>query len=338
VVYAMIAKERAPNVSSFALRENLWEIRCDDPVSYVETPDGLFEVDTDLAVFFQRVRSHCTRYSTMDSISSRSGVPAKDVESVLASIGGIGLIIDGNAQLNRTRFEVVKRAVDMWASELQRDFIANCLLEDGCDRRLLEGWLLETYHYVKDFPEAIAEAASQATSSELRYVLMRYADQERGHESFVLDCLTRIGFGCDEVRESRPLLSTQLVAHKMRDLFRVDPSAALLMAAMVEARDFEPSNANELREEIELHHGLPANALQPYFDHQRIDFQLRHHALLEDHSGLLNLHDDTLLDAMIDGLHDVKHAFDLQGIEICSYYRPDRGNYVPRQPMSFAAL
>jgi len=63
-----------------------------------------------------------------------------------------------------------------------------------------------------------------------------------------------------------------------------------------------------------------------------------HAELLERHIALLDIPDRDRLDQVINNLHDLKHAFELQSLEIKHYYGELQGKYFPRQPMRFAAL
>jgi pyrroloquinoline quinone (PQQ) biosynthesis protein C len=324
--------------TKLALRENLWEIRPDEDCSYVETSDGVFEVNTASAMQFLRVRSHCTGHNSVDVIAARSGMDIDDVLDLVEAVETIGMRARQAAIEVEARPARLQRIVEMWASELKRCFIGNRLLSPNAKKQLLAGWLLETYHYVRDFPAAIAFAAERAENPQLRALLVRYAGEERGHERYVLQSLTRLGFSADEVRNSSPLVSTQLIAYKMRDLFAVEPSAVLLMAAMVEAQEFDHRDIASLQREIEVQHSIPEGALAPYFEHQRVDYELGHHHLLEENLELLNVAHDRVADRMINALHDLKHAFDLQSMEIELYYGGTDGQFIPRQPVTMASL
>ena len=48
--------------------------------------------------------------------------------------------------------------------------------------------------------------------------------------------------------------------------------------------------------------------------------------------------DAHVLDQVVNKIHDLKHAFDLQGIEIKAYFTTLNGKYLPRQPVTFASI
>lgn len=317
------------------LRENLWQVSPDEPLAFVDTPDGSFTVPTGQALAFLAIRAHCTPHNSVAEIAARSGVPVAEVAAMLASLQDIGLIgARGDGDVTAR----LQRMIALWSHELARDFIGNALIAEDLPRSVLVGWLLETYHYVRDFPEAIAQAAAQAADGPLRMLLHRYAEEERGHEHFVLETLENIGLSRAEVIASRPLVSTRMIGFLMRDLFAIAPAAVLLMAGLVEAQDLPEGEVTAFQAEMEARYELAPGALAPYFAHQAIDSQLGHQRLFADHAELFDLRDPALLDRVIDRLHDLKHGFDLQGLEIRHYYGAQQGAYLPRQPMELAAI
>ena len=94
---------------------------------------------------------------------------------------------------------------------------------------------------------------------------------------------------------------------------------------------WEPDLAQEL-------YGLPLNTFDPFFEHQKIDAGMGHAELFEDNAELFEVSDPQRLDRLVNRLHDLKHAFELQSLEIKSYYTKLEGKYFPRQPMLFSSL
>lgn len=289
---------------------------------------------------FLPVRTHCTPHNSIEDISRKSGLPVDVVALMLEALGGIGLLADkdGPAEVELPDVHAkFRRIVAIWSDEIGRGFIGAGVAGGDLSRDVLVGWLLETFHYVRDFPVAIAAGAAHAQVP-LKAVLERYVREETGHESFVLRTLENLGLSRCEVEQSRPLVSTRLIGLLMRELFSAYPCAVLLMAAMVEAQDPSEEEVAALQAKICDQYGLGPGALQPYFDHQAVDSALGHSRLLEDNIRLFDIVRREDLDQIADKLHDLKHAFDLQSLEIRDYYGRLDGKYFPRQPMTFAAF
>lgn len=324
------------------LRENIWQIVPGEPAAYVETLDSLFEVPTDQALSFMNMRTHCTGHNSIEEIAARSQTPAENVRANVYSLFSAGLLMPpagatADHPAVETAREKLKQIGEIWGRELTRHFVANELLDDGLSRDVLVGWLLEMYHYVKDFPEIIAYGGKKATGR-LAALFERYASEERGHEEFVVRTLINLGLKRAEIEASNPLVSTRLIGFLMRELFEFEPATVLLVASIIEAHETPEDRLEEFQRQLEQKYDLQQGAMAPYFQHQLIDVSLGHSKLLEDNLELFVVRDVGALDRIVDKMHDLKHAFELQSVEIKLYYGNLSGMYFPRQPMTFGAL
>lgn len=323
------------------LRENVWHIDPQRETAMLITSRATYEVPTERALQFLRMRSYCTGWHSIDSIAEKSGFSVADVNALLGSLEPAGIIytnsdLDEKLPQEHVR-DVLTRACRIWSAELQISYIGNEFSAGQLQKSVLIGWLLEMYHYVRDFPFAIEHGARHATGA-LKDVLMAYAEQEKGHEGFVLRSLVNVGISVPEVESSIPLLSTRLIGFLMRELFELMPAAALLVAAVIEAQGFSEAEIGNFKAKLHKHYGIGAHALDPYFEHQKIDVDMGHAELLASNLDLIQIEDRRTLDLVVNKIHDLKHAFDLQGIEIKAYFAALNGKYVPRQPVDFEAI
>lgn len=323
------------------LRENLWHLDLAASRALLITPEATFEVELPEAQRFLRMRSFCTGYHSVEEIARLSGLPVEEVRSILESLEAAQVLCappppEGLVRPEEARAALL-RACHLWSEELRLSYIGNELAQGALPRTVLLGWLLEMYHYVRDFPEAITRAAGLARGR-LKEVLTRYAAQERGHELFLVRTLVNLGLTREEVEGSTPLVSTRLVGFLMRDLFEFEPASALMVAALVEAQEFNQAQIQAFQERVRELYGIPEAALGPFFEHQRVDVEMGHAELLADNLELVEIRECGKLDRLVNGLHDLKHAFDLQGLEIKDYYSALGGKYFPRQPMTSRAI
>ncbi len=324
------------------LRENVWHINPARETALLITSGEAYDVPTAPALQFLRMRSYCTGHHSVEAIAEKSGLAVPDVNALLGSLEPAGIIYSGadveNMQPTREQArERLRRACRIWSDELRLSYIGNEFASGALPKPVLVGWLLEMYHYIKDFPDAIEHGAQHATGR-LREVLTDYAAEERGHEGFVLETLVNLGVTREEVRTSIPLLSTRLVGFLMRELFELEPASALMAAAVVEAQEFDEGQIEAFKASLERHYGVEARAFDPYFRHQQIDVGLGHAELLAEHIELVEIEDRGRLDEVVNKLHDLKHAFDLQGIEVKAYYTELNGKYVPRQAVEYESI
>lgn len=322
-------------------RHNLWTTFADNPdLTYLTVSHGKFEVLTSDAREFLKIRGFCTGHNSVDQIAEKSGFSSAKVRDIVDSLAA-GDMLRRKARPFRDLdpLEVqgmLLAAAVMWAEQLRETHIAVEVFSGDVSHRVAIGWLLETYHYIKAFPSAI-DIAAGAASGELRSVVEEYANQERGHEQFVEDTLVRLGLTRDEVRTSTPLVTTRLIDLLMKEMFVTTPQAALLVAAIVEADDFEEDELPSLSRQFTQHYGVDQDALDPLFRHSMIDAELGHGELAERYRHLLTFSNEHELNDMVNKLHDLKHAFDAQKLEIKEYYSRE-GNYLPRQVVDYFAI
>ncbi|MDP9104719.1 MAG: hypothetical protein M3N49_02175 [Candidatus Eremiobacteraeota bacterium] len=323
------------------LRENVWHIDPQQDTAVLITSREQFQVPTVPALAFLKMRTYCTGHHAIDTIAEKSGLSEDDVNAILSSLEPAGIVYSGDGSTDRVAVsesrERLERAVVLWSAELRISYIGNQFAAGTLPKEAVIGWLLEMYHYIKDFPEAIAYGAQRAQGA-LRDVLSHYAVQERGHERYVLETLLRLGMAKAEVEASIPLLSTRLVGFLMRELFELEPSTVLLVAAMIEAQEYDDDQIEGFKAQLSRHYGISETAFDPYFEHQKVDLQMGHAELLAANLDLIELTDHNVLDDITNKMHDLKHAFDLQGIEIKAYYTSLDGKYVPRQPVTFDSI
>ena len=323
------------------LRENVWHINPERETALLITSQTSYEVPVMPALQFLKMRSYCTGHHSVDDIASRSGLSVDDVNALLGSLRPAGVVYFSSDTQDTIPHPVVRdtlvRACRIWASELRISYIGNEFSAGDLPKSVLIGWLLEMYHYIRDFPSAIQHAADGA-DGRLKEVLTRYAAEERGHEGFVLDTLVRLGLSRAEVTTSIPLLSTRLIGFLMRELFELAPCSALMVAAVIEAQEFDGDRIDDFKRSLHEHYAIDPQAFDPYFKHQQIDVGLGHAELLGSHLDLVDIDDRRTLDQVVNKIHDLKHAFDLQGIEIKTYFTALTGKYFPRQPVNFESI
>lgn len=322
-------------------RHNLWTTYDEEPdLTYLAVSHGLYEVPTNEAKEFLKFRSHCTGHHSIDEISALSGVAAADVRKIVQSLADADVLRPRYKSFSELSADEIRKvlfsAVAMWAEQLRETGIAAALVDGRLPKPALIGWLLETYHYINQFPAAIAYGAQHATG-EMKNILNTYANQETGHEIFVQRTLTNLGLSDAEVATSIPLVSTRLIDFLMREMISEAPPSALLLAGILEAGDLEDEEADGFFNRISEAYKVPVAAFDPLREHMMIDAKLGHAELGQVNAHLIEFSSEKQLHAAVNRLHDIKHAFDLQKLEIEDYYCK-QGDYIPRQFVDFFAI
>ena len=322
-------------------RHNLWTTFADQPsTTYLTVSHGTYEVPTIEAQQFLQFRGGCTGHHTIEGIAERAEMDTGNIRKIVDSLVDADILhreyTDFDKLSRETIIDTVFSACRIWSEQLAETGIAVDIQSGLVAKNVVVGWLLEQYHYIKEFPSCL-DVAANSGSGPLRDILLEYANQERGHENFVLECLVNLGISRPEVENSVPLTTTRLIGFLTREMYARAPFAALLVASIVEACDLDETEASFFCREVGGHYGFPPEALQPLIDHMMIDDKLGHSSLARRHADLINFESEAQLHGVINQLHDIKHAFDAQKMEIKQYYS-QTGNYLPRQYLDFFAI
>ncbi|WP_346825707.1 iron-containing redox enzyme family protein [Serratia inhibens] len=315
---------------------NLWTTNEDDEY-YLRFTAGLYEVEKEDARDFYKIRSYCTGHNTVAEISNKTNLPVQRIEEMVASLNEIGMVRNEIKPANEDLLNKTMQACEMWAEQVEETHLFNKFLYGDTNRNVLIGFFLETYHYIKAFPSIINAALDNTNNPELQKILTEYKQQETGHESFILSTLLKLGMKQAEVENSVPLVSTLNLISMISDLFRMHPSTVFLIAKVIESHDFDQAEVTNAIQDITRHYELAPGTLEPFFQHSQIDYELGHSQLLDKHSHLVSLADIEETSFILNAIHDIKHAIDLQCLEIEEYYSKE-GNYIPRQRVDYFGI
>jgi hypothetical protein len=322
-------------------RHNLWATFDDRPeITYLTVSHGTFEVPTADARRVLEIRSHCTGHNTIETIAERSGVDAGTVARIVVSLHEAGMTRPPYrpfASMTEDDIrEVLFAACHIWGEQLCDSGIRLKLARGKLPRSVVVGWLLEMNHYLRAFPAAVAVAARHATG-ELKAVLDDYTARERGYAPVAIESLSALGLAAAEIQSSIPLVSTRLIDLLMRELFTIAPCSALLLGAIVEARNPKHDEVGSLFKTLSEAYDVSPRAFTSIQRQMMIDAQRHRARLATEYSHLIALESEEQLHEVVNKLHDIKHAFDLQQLEIEEYYNK-RGNYIPRQYVDFFGI
>jgi hypothetical protein len=322
-------------------RHNLWITPDYNPeITYLTVSHSTFEVPTNDALKFLQIRSHCTGHNTVEMIASKSGMSAEEVSALIDPLIEAEVLHLPFSPIESLLSEEILKslyaACQIWSEQLAECSIVYDIIQGKVQRSVVLGWLLEMYHYIKAFPFAL-DLAAESTSGLLKEVFTKYASEERGHEEFVLQTLVNAGMSRQEVEQSIPLVSTRTIDFIMRDLFLTEPFSVLLVARIIEAHDFNEKQFIELDKVLVDKYQFSPRLLDPFVEHIKIDAQLEHSDLFDKYAALAESNFSSNLHVMVNKIHDLKHAFDLQKLEIKEYYS-NTGNYFPRQFVDFFAI
>jgi hypothetical protein len=332
---------RSNSCSYPRLRENVWWIDPTAASARLRTSKNQYEVPTEDALMFLKMRRYCTGHHTVEDVARRSEIPCDKVVAILNSLQSVDLLYPDNEALEHIDLDAVRdtlvRACDLWATEVAWILLGRELMREELTQEVLLGGLVEAYHETREFSDALASGARRLHGG-LGEVVARCAAEREGLDRYYLRTLVNLGLSEHEVKTSVPLLATRLVGFLVREMLELEPVTALLAVSVVGARHLANEEIEALRTQLRAKYDVDPSALEPYFALQSRETDIGHQRLLADHCHLVDIDDLARLDSISNKVHDLIHAFILQSQEIKSYHSKQNGNYFPRQPVSFPSI
>ena len=322
-------------------RHNLW-LRSEDcpELTYLTVSNGVYEVPSEQADKFLSIRSYCTGYNTVEEISRRSGVCVEEIKQIVAPFQEAHITHPRIRKIDLLSEKNVEKALltlsELFGEHLAETNITLDILSGKLKKEAVLGWLCETYHYIKFFPDTLRIALTHA-KGKMRKIIEKYAQQEDGHESFILKTLTAIGFSKEEIEKSVPLVSTKTIKFILEDLFSYEPASVFIVASIIESAQYDDFSRRKFAKTMQKIYEFPLKMWDPFFKHIEIDSEFQHQQLLRENIFFVRKINKNKLNDMVNKLHDLKHAFDLQKLEIINHYS-NLGSYIPRQFVNFFSI
>lgn len=324
------------------LRHDLWySYQEQSNIFHLIVPGAMYEIPRLEAAKFLKIRPYCTGHNNIQEISKRSHISVSAIKGMIRSLQEIGVlhhpVIDEHKIEPSLIYNRLEEACLAWREQLKQTYIANDIMQLRSTKRVVMGWMLETYHYIKQFPFALSAGIDHTKNPTFKKFLMKYAAQEKGHERYIENCLIKMGFTSNEVRAGNCLVSTGLIHKQMLEMVRYEPLAVLPISLMIESLEYEEEELSRTYEEIALFYGFERTTFQDFLHHMKVDFQLGHGKIFSECKELLKEISVEKINSIVNSLHDLKHCFDLQSLEIKKHYEK-KGTYMPRQYISFFGI
>lgn len=275
-----------------------------------------------------------------DEMARLTGLQRAQVDDVIRAFDALGLTRENTpvTQISGRELKAqLEETLEMWRQQIGYHRLFEGLAKGRYRIEVLQGLFIETYHFVRMATDHVGTALGRAATDAARYALSEYLHDEYRHAPLLLQTCVNLGCDADHVRESHPIVATTSLVHMLSDIGRSDTLAYAAALGLFEAVPTDEAEGAESIAAIASSYRLPITAFAPALDHLRGDIACGHASLLDT-----VLADDTVLSAdrvhaLVNLLHDLKHAYDQLHDGIIAYYE-DISNYVPRLRVDYFSL
>ncbi len=156
------------------------------------------------------------------------------------------------------------------------------LLSGAAPRRLIEGWVIETYHFIAGVQARLPCAVAHCSAGPQREILVTHYCEEYDHDGFFRAALAQLGFPVGFEEALLPLPGTQAVIDFMRAAARDDILGYAVCSGLLESTGSDAANGRAFYRHLATRYPELAAVFQPMLDHVALDFDYGHGHFLKD--------------------------------------------------------
>ncbi|MDB5653818.1 MAG: hypothetical protein JWQ94_1431 [Tardiphaga sp.] len=160
-------------------------------------------------------------------------------------------------------------------------------LANGTARQsVLDGWLIESYHFIRGANARLNYAASLAQDGRLKQIFAHHYVEEYDHHTFFAESLRRRGIDVARVERKGPLPSTTAVLNMARRAARIDSLAYAACSGLLESTGSDAGRARGFYADVATHYDRDATLfMEPLLKHVNLDEEYEHGSVMADVFG-----------------------------------------------------
>ena len=272
---------------------------------------------------FLRLKSLLDGRHTLSEISELSGVNASSVESVVNSLGEVGLFqVRQPIQsiLKNDFITLLESSALMWRRQIDLHPLFGGLSEKKYRQEVFLGYMIESYHYVRLLPKTLQGLLHTIPDPALKSIVENYVDEELNHYISYEPSLTNVPRVGRWIKNSHPAPGTLALISLFESVGRKSALSLVCCLQLIEARASEVSDAESHLRSIATEYNLEY-LVEPYIHHMKADVELGHSGVLKE--ALVHVDEVSMGSAnvAVNDMHDIKHGFDLFHDSIITYYK-----------------
>jgi hypothetical protein len=220
---------------------------------------------------------------SIKTISDKTAIPYEIATAVVDACVQSGLIVlnaDNRTPLSSVRFcALLGERYTLHNTTMFTQTLWKFISSGKADSAVLDGWLLEGYHFIRGAAARLAYAASMCDDEMIRAYFITHHLEEYDHYRFFEDALRRRGINLEG---SMPLPSTEAIINCARMAARRGPLHYVACSGLLEFSGSDTERSKELYRTIANHYDAAGTGFtEPLLAHALLDREYGHGAICE---------------------------------------------------------
>lgn len=268
----------------------------------------------------------CDGSIAIHEISEITGVSRDDVAGIVSACGEAGLIlrdlprsptVDGKELLR-----VLQQRYSYWNDEIFGADLWIYLMSGKATDSLVNGWLQESFHFIRGAASRLAYAASLSADRKVTSHLLDHHLEEYDHYAFFSDAIARRGVSVSQV----PLPGTEAVINSARAAARRGALQYVACSGLLESSGSNTKRAMSFYETVERNFDKSNTGfVKPLLKHVGLDAEYQHGSICAEILESYGQIPTDLANDILNTARDFKDTLSLWFSDIYSFYilRPE---------------
>jgi hypothetical protein len=170
-----------------------------------------------------------------------------------------------------------------WNQKLFSGLLWTSLFNGTAEKHVVDGWLIESYHFIRGASARLSYAAANAADERIRQIFTHHSVEEYDHYKFFAESLRRRGFDPLIVDQVGPLPTTRAVIDMARYAARTDCLAYAACSGLLESTGSDAGKARSFYSAVSGNFDKEAtDFVAPMLQHIDLDEAYEHGSVMRD--------------------------------------------------------
>jgi hypothetical protein len=223
--------------------------------------------------------------STAGELAEAVYLDQEHVAAILSALHSEGLTVEEEpaTYTGRQLAALLLRFYSDWNEALFSGPLWSSLAEGRAVPRVVDGWLIEGYHFIRGANARLAYAAAHAGDERIRRIFAHHYVEEYDHHAFFAESLRRRNIDPDAVDRVGPLPTTLAVINMCRRAARLDCLCYAACSGLLESTGSDAARARSFYRAVAEHYDREgSNFVEPLQKHSDLDEGFEHGDVMRD--------------------------------------------------------
>jgi Iron-containing redox enzyme len=224
----------------------------------------------------------------MEQLAGAVYLDQRHVSAILSVLHREGLTVEEepDTYTGRQIAALLLRFYSDWNEALFSGSLWSSLANGTAAPRVIDGWLIEQYHFIRGANARLAYAAAHAGDERIRRIFAHHYVEEYDHHAFFAESLRRRHIDPEAVDRVGPLPTTSAVINMCRRAARLDCLCYAACSGLLESTGSDATRARAFYKAVAEHYDHDgSNFVDPLQKHSDLDEGFGHGSVMNDVFG-----------------------------------------------------